>query len=87
MTTSVVLPAMYHPCCPAKRMVPAIAVPRDEPRLETHRDSPQISPSWGLREARLHELTDGVSIAPIPSPIRSRPGANAPGFVACVCLD
>ena len=29
---------------PATRIVPAIAVPREEPRLDTQRDSPEISP-------------------------------------------
>jgi hypothetical protein len=33
-------------------MVPAMAMPSDEPRLETLRDSPEISPA-GPRESRL----------------------------------
>jgi hypothetical protein len=28
------------------RIVPEIAVPMDEPRLEMLRDSPEISPEW-----------------------------------------
>ena len=38
------------------RMVPAIAVPNEEPRLETLRDSPEISPCSCLGEARLHDV-------------------------------
>jgi hypothetical protein len=62
---------------PATRMVPATAVPRLEPRFDTLRDRPEISacPLSGKLDSTT--LTDGVSMAPRPSPTRSRPGANA----------
>src|SRR5215218_11481254 len=62
---------------PATRIVPAIAVPKLEPRLDTLRDRPEISPCSLSGKLDCTTLTDGVSIAPRPSPIRSRPGANA----------
>ncbi len=62
---------------PATRIVPAIAVPRLEPRLDTLRDRPEISPCWPSGKLDCTTLTDGVSITPRPSPMRSRPGANA----------
>src|SRR5207342_2568337 len=58
---------------PATRMVPAIAVPKDDPRLDTLRESPEISP-WRLSpKLDCTTLTEGVSMSPRPSPIRSRP--------------
>ena len=39
--------------------MPAIAVPKDEPRLETLRDSPEISALQLLGEAGLHEVDRG----------------------------
>ena len=59
------------------RIVPAIAVPNDEPRFETLRDSPEISPCCCSGKLDCTTLTDGVSITPSPRPISSRPGANA----------
>ena len=58
-------------------MVPATAVPSDEPRLETQRDSPEISPCWFSGNADCTMFTEGVSIAPTPRPMSSSPGANA----------
>jgi integrase len=58
-------------------MVPAIAVPNDEPRLETLRDRPEISPCRCSGKLDCTRLTEGVSMTPRPSPITSRPGANA----------
>src|SRR5437899_11182828 len=60
-------------------MVPAIAVPRDEPRFDTLRDRPEISPCMSSPKLDCTRLTDGVSIAPSPNPTSSRPGANAHG--------
>ena len=37
-------------------MVPAMAVPSEEPRLDTLRDRPEISPCSLLGEARLHDV-------------------------------
>ena len=62
---------------PATRIVPAIAVPRQEPRLETLRDSPEISPCCASAKLDWTTFTDGVSIVPRPSPISSSPGAKA----------
>src|SRR6476659_9962449 len=56
---------------PDTRMVPATAVPRDEPRLEMQRDKPEISPCWFSANADCTTLTDGVSMTPTPRP-RSR---------------
>jgi len=61
-------------------MVPAIAVPKDEPRFETLRERPDISPCLSSGNADCTMLTDGVSIAPKPKPIRNSPGANAQGL-------
>src|SRR3954454_5555460 len=58
-------------------MVPAMAVPNDEPRLETLRDNPETSPCWSSGNADCTTLTDGVSMTPRPSPTSSRPGVNA----------
>ena len=44
---------------PATRMVPAIAVPSDEPMLETLRDSPEISPCRSSGKADCTTLTEG----------------------------
>ena len=41
---------------PATRMVPAIAAPRDEPRLDTLRDRPGDLALQVLGEARLHDV-------------------------------
>src|SRR3954452_2738814 len=62
------------------RIVPATAAPRDEPRLETERDKPEISPCSSSGKADCTTLTDGVSIAPTPRPISKSPGANAHGL-------
>jgi hypothetical protein len=59
------------------RIVPAIAVPKEEPRFETLRDRPEISACSSSGKADCTMFTDGVSITPIPRPISSRPGASA----------
>src|SRR3954453_12984707 len=51
-------------------IVPAIAVQNDEPRLETLRESPEISPCSASGKLDWTTLTEGVSIAPRPSPTR-----------------
>ena len=57
--------------------MPAIAVPNDEPRLETLRDSPEISPCSSSGKLDCTTFTEGVSIAPTPRPTSSSPGTNA----------
>ena len=59
------------------RMVPAIAVPNDEPRLETLRERPEISPCISSGKLDWTTFTEGVSIAPTPSPNRNSPSRNA----------
>src|SRR4051812_11305171 len=54
-----------------------MAVPKDEPRLETLRESPEISPCCCSGKLDCTRLTEGVSMSPRPSPINSSPGANA----------
>ena len=62
---------------PDTRIVPATAVPSDEPRLETHRDNPEISPWSSSGKLDCTTLTDGVSIVPSAEPMNRSPGANA----------
>src|SRR3954447_6192128 len=70
--------AVYAPVLkPATRIVPAMAVPSDEPRLEMERDNPEISPCWSSPKLDCTTLTDGVSMPPSPNPTRSNPGTNA----------
>src|SRR3954470_8222706 len=59
------------------RIVPAIAVPNVEPRLETLRDSPDISPCFCSGKLDCTMLTEGVSITPRPRPISNSPGTKA----------
>src|SRR6476659_1363826 len=66
---------------PATRIVPAIAVPNVDPRLDTLRDSPEISPCWSSGNADCTTFTDGVSMSPSPTPTRRRPGVNAHAVV------
>jgi hypothetical protein len=54
-----------------------MAVPSDEPRFDTLRDSPLISPWRFSGNADCTTFTEGVSITPIPSPMRNNPGAKA----------
>src|SRR6185312_4446568 len=58
-------------------MVPAIAVPKEEPKLETLRDSPEISPCLDSGKLDCTTFTEGVSIKPTPRPVSSNPGAKA----------
>jgi hypothetical protein len=65
---------------PETRIVPATAVPSDEPRLEMQRDRPEISPCCSSGNADCTTLTEGVSITPTPRPMSKSPGANAQGL-------
>ena len=60
----------------ATRIDPASAVPSEDPRLETHRDRPEISP-WSLSgKLDWTTLTDEVSMVPTPMPFSSSPGTQ-----------
>jgi hypothetical protein len=59
------------------RIVPATAVPKDEPRLEMLRERPEISPWSSSGKLGCTTFTDGVSMPPTPRPISSRPGTKA----------
>ena len=59
------------------RMVPAIAVPREEPRFEMLRDRPEISPCCSSGKLDCTTFTDGVSMIPSAAPIRKSPGTKA----------
>src|SRR5436190_6843888 len=59
------------------RIVPAIAVPNDEPRLDTLRERPEISPWSASGKLDCTTFTEGVSIAPTPKPKKKSPGTNS----------
>ena len=59
------------------RIVPAIAVPKEEPRFEMLRDSPEISPCSASGKLDCTTFTEGVSMAPRPRPTSASPGTNA----------
>src|SRR5947207_15369924 len=61
-------------------IVPAIAVPNDEPRFETLRERPEISSCRDSEKLDCTMLADGVSIAPVPSAGRSSAGTDATPF-------
>src|SRR3954467_542965 len=54
-----------------------MAVPNVEPRFETLRERPEISPCIASGKLDWTTFTEGVSIAPRPRPTRRRPGTNA----------
>src|SRR6266508_6741855 len=60
----------------ATRIEPTRAVPSDEPRFDTLRDSPEMS-LWS-RSGKLDwtMLTDEVSITPTPRPMHRSPGTE-----------
>jgi hypothetical protein len=58
----------------ATRTEPASAVPSDDPRLETLRDKPEISPWSASGKLDWTTLTDDVSMTPTPAPNNSSPG-------------
>src|SRR5262245_64903646 len=53
-----------------------MATPIDEPRFDTLRDSPEISPWSASGKLDCTTFTDDVSITPTPRPTRNRPGTN-----------
>src|SRR5215470_639458 len=55
---------------------PTRAVPNDDPRLETLRDRPEMSPWSVLGKLDWTTLTDEVSMTPIPTPNRNSPGTQ-----------
>src|SRR6476659_7089205 len=62
-TASTIIAATYVPLPDTRletRIVPAIAVPNDEPRLDTARDRPDISPCFCSGNADCTTFTDGV---------------------------
>ena len=59
------------------RIVPAIAVPKVEPRLEMLRERPEISPCCASGKLDCTTLTDGVSMTPRPRPMSRSPGTKA----------
>src|SRR3954465_4481708 len=69
---------------PATRIVPATAVPIDEPRFDTERESPEISPCISSPKLDCTRLTEGVSIAPRPNPVRKSPGARPQALVVAL---
>ncbi len=68
-------------------MVPATAVPSDEPRFDTQRDSPEISLCWSSGKADWTTFTDGVSMTPSPNPMSRSPGANAHSSGECFTIS
>src|SRR5438552_19112591 len=54
-----------------------MAVPRDEPRFDTLRDRPEISPCNASGKLDWTTLTEGVSIAPSPRVMKRSPGMKA----------
>ncbi len=60
----------------ATRTEPTSAVPSDEPRLETLRDRPEMSPWSSAGKLDWTTLTDDVSMTPIPAPNSSSPGTQ-----------
>ena len=59
------------------RIVPAMAVPKDEPRFEMLRDRPEISPCSSSGKLDCTTFTEGVSMTPRPRPISRSPGTKA----------
>src|SRR6202012_4642592 len=60
----------------ATRTEPTRAVPSDEPRLETLRDRPEISPWSASGKLDWTTLNEDVSIVPTPAPNRTSPGIH-----------
>ncbi|OQB76250.1 MAG: hypothetical protein BWX88_05365 [Planctomycetes bacterium ADurb.Bin126] len=60
--------------------VPAMATPSDEPRFETLRERPDISPWSSSGKLDWTTVTEDVSMTPTPMPTRKRPGTNVRTF-------
>ena len=60
----------------ATKTDPTSAVPSDDPRLETLRDKPEISPWSASGKLDWTTLTDDVSMTPTPAPNSSNPGTQ-----------
>src|SRR4029077_412915 len=54
--------------------VPAIATPNEEPRFDTLRDKPDISPWSDSGKLDWTTLTDEVNMTPTPRPTNKSPG-------------
>ena len=61
--------------------MPAIAVPKDEPRFEMLRDSPEISPCSCFGEARLHDVHRGGEHRAEAEADQCQPGHERPDAV------
>src|SRR4051794_1537462 len=71
MIASAPIASAYDPLPDATsetKIVPAIAAPKEEPRLETLRESPEISPCVSSGKLDWTTFTDGVNMAPMPRP-------------------
>src|SRR3712207_2556869 len=73
-TTMAVRNGGLPPAVAATSTEPAIATPRDDPRFDTLRKTPEMSPWTSSGHADCPTLTDAVSTAPTPNPMRNRPG-------------
>ena len=60
----------------ATRTEPTRAVPSDDPRFETLRDRPEISPWSASGKLDWTTLTEEVSMVPTPAPNRNSPGIH-----------
>jgi hypothetical protein len=60
----------------ATRTEPTRAVPSDDPRFETLRDRPEISPWSASGKLDWTTLTEEVSMTPTPAPNRNSPGIH-----------
>ena len=56
--------------------VPAMATPNEEPKFETLRDRPDISPWSSSEKLDCTTLTEDVNMTPTPKPTRKRPGTK-----------
>ena len=78
--TASTITARAYPCIPGDQGRDddgaAMATPSEEPRLETLRDRPEMSPWSASGKADCTTLTDEVSITPTPRPTSSRPGTK-----------
>src|SRR3712207_7003347 len=73
-TTMAVRNGGLPPAVAATSTEPAMATPRDDPRFDTLRETPEMSPWTSSGHADCTTLTDAVSMAPTPNPMRNKPG-------------